>query len=270
MTEKGGYFYPDKNDTLTAKFITEKQPFEGYWAKSENFVLERMKNLVKTYTKNKRDAYFLDAGCGTGRLIFEFQSYFDRMLAMDPDQHLLEIAKDAARNSGLSQKVIFQHASIEKLEWKERSIDVILCSHVLQHVHTDSLTGILAKFEQLMADNARLFITTCHSGRNTDFYTKMYMKEQRVVEETIDKDEFNLLINNEKNWLPIHFFSKKNLLRTLSDFSFEMIDFKSFHILNRMPLVDQIIFRDKLVNSLSPLQSRLGRDMFIACRRAET
>jgi ubiquinone/menaquinone biosynthesis C-methylase UbiE len=247
--------------------MTEKQPFEGYWAESENFVLERMKKLVHTYPKNKRDTYFLDAGCGTGRLLFEFQSYFDRMLAIDPDAHLLEIAKEAARNSRLSQKVIFQHTSIEKLDWKERNIDVILCSHVLQHAHTDSLKGILAKFEQLMADNGQLFITTCHSVRNSDFYTKMYLKEQRVVEEAIDKDEFNFLINNEKNVLPIHFFSEKDLLRTLNNFGFEMVDFKSFHILNKIPLVDRLVFRDKLVNALPPLQSRLGRDMFIACRR---
>jgi 2-polyprenyl-3-methyl-5-hydroxy-6-metoxy-1,4-benzoquinol methylase len=265
---KKDYFYPDKNDTLTVTFTLEKQPFEGYWAKSEQFVVERMKNFIRAYTKNKINACFLDAGCGTGRLLPEFESYFNKILAIDPDERLLEIAKDTVKKSGLSRKVIFQHTSIEKLEWKERSIDVILCSHILQHVHTDSLTNILTKFEQLLENNGFVFITTCYSRKNYDYYVKMYLKNSKVVEEVIDKDEFNLLIDNENNILPIHFFSKKSMFKMFHNFRFEIVDFKSFHILNRIPFVDHIVFRDKLVNSFSPLQSRLGRDMFIACRRA--
>jgi len=261
------YFYPDKNDILTAIFISEKQPFKGYWDKSEQFVLERMKNFVQTYTRNKINTYFLDAGCGTGRLLPEFESYFDKMLAADPDEYLLEMAKDKVKECGLSRKVIFQHTSIEKLEWKERSIDVILCSHVLQHVHTDSLASILTKFEQLLKNNGLVFITTCHSRKDYDLYVKMYLRNREVVEEIIEKDEFNFLIRNEENILPIHFFSKKNIFKMLRDFHFEIIDFKSFHILNRIPFIDHIVFRDKLVNSFPLLQSRLGRDMFIACRR---
>lgn len=264
---KRDYVYPDKNDGITVVFISEKQPFEGYWAKSEEFVLERMKKFAATYTKNKINTSFLDSGCGTGRLIPKFENYFDKILAIDPDERLLEIAKDTVERLGLSRKVIFQHTSIEKLRWKERSIDVILCSHVLQHVHTDSLANILAKFEQLLKNRGLVFITTCHSRKDYDFYTKMYLKNREVVEENIEKDEFNFLIRNKKNILPIHFFSKKNISKMLRDFRFEILDFKSYHILNRILFLDHIIFRDKLVNAFSLLQSRLGRDMFIVCRR---
>lgn len=265
---KKDYFYPDKNDVITVKFISEKQPFEGYWAKSEQFVLERMKKFVDTYTRNKINTCFLDVGCGTGRLLPEFESYFDKMLAIDPDKYLLEMANDTVKKCGLSRKMLFQHTSIEKLKWKERSIDVILCSHILQHVHTDSLANMLTKFEQLLKNNGLVFITTCHSRKNYDFYTKMYLKNREVVEEGIEKNEFNFLSRNEKDILPNHFFSKKNIFRMLHSFHFEIFDFKSFHILNRIPFVDHIVFRDKLINSFSLLQTRLGRDMFIACRRS--
>lgn len=267
MMEKDDYFYPDKNDALTLKFISEEQPFEGYWARSEQLILERMKNLIHTYTRNKINTCFLDAGCGTGRLLPEFESYFDKMLAVDPDEALLEVAKDTVRKFGFSNKVIFKNSRIEKLEWGKKSIDVILCSHVLQHTHTETLASVLAKFEQLLGNNGLVFITTCHSTKDYDFYVKMYQKNLEVVEEVIKQDEFNSLINNEMNILPIHFFSKKNILRMLRDSHFEILDFKSFHILNRIPFLDHIIFRDKLINSFSLLQTRLGRDMFIACRR---
>src|SRR3972149_8529176 len=136
VAEQNHYFYPDKNDALISKFITEKQPFEGYWAKSEKFVLERMRTLVRTHTENRNDAVFLDAGCGTGRLLSEFQEFFKKIVAIDPDRPALEAAKETSRERSISEKVIFQNASIEKFEWQKRSIDVILCSHVLQHVHT--------------------------------------------------------------------------------------------------------------------------------------
>lgn len=261
------YFYPDKNDIITATLISRKQPSEGYWAKSEQFVLERMKNFVETYTRNKINTWFLDVGCGTGRLLPEFVSYFDRMLAIDPDKYLLTMAKDFVKKRGLSGKVIFQHTSMQKLKWKERSIDVILCSHVLQHVHTDSLANILTKFEQLLKNKGLVFITTCHSRKDYDFYVKMYLKNREVIEEVIEKYEFNSLIRNEKNILPIHFFSRKNIFKMLQGYRSEILDFRSFHILNRIPFIDYIVFRDKLVNSCSLLQSRLGRDMFIAYRR---
>lgn len=267
MIEKDDYFYPDKNDALTLKFISAKQPFEGYWARSEQLILERMKNFVHTYTRSKINTCFLDAGCGTGRLLPEFESYFDKMLAVDPDGASLEIAKDTVRKFGFSKKVIFKDASIEKLEWEKGSIDVILCSHVLQHVHTETLASILAKFEQLLKNSGLVFITTCHSTKDYDFYAKMYQKNLEVVEEVIEQDEFNSLINNEINILPIHFLSKKTILKMLHALSFEISDFKSFHVLNGMPLIDHIVFRDKLVNSFPLLQSRLGRDMFIACRK---
>jgi len=268
LNKKDRYSYPDENDVLTLKFIATKQPYEGYWDKSEKFVLERMKKFVETYTKNKIDTCFLDAGCGTGRLLPEFESYFDKILAIDPDEHLLEIAKDTAEKFGLSKKVIFQNASIQKIDWKKGSVDVILCSHVLQHVHTMVVANILANFEQLLNNNGLVFITTCHSRKDYDFYTKMYLKNREVVEESIEKNEFNSQIRNEKNILPIHFFSKKNIFSMLRDFHFEILDFKSFHILNRIPFLDHIVFRDKLINSFSLLQTRLGRDMFIACRRS--
>ncbi|MFX0199306.1 MAG: class I SAM-dependent methyltransferase [Candidatus Hodarchaeota archaeon] len=268
MKKKDCYSYPDENDALTTKFIATKQPFEGYWDKSEKLVLERMKKLIRTYTVNKSNTYFLDAGCGTGRLLPKFESNFDKILAVDPDEDLLQVAKDTAEKFGLLKKVIFQNIPIEKIDLEKESVDVILCSHVLQHVHTEAVGNILAKFEHLLKNYGLVFITTCHSRKDHDFYTKMYHKNHRVIEENIDETEFNSLIHNEKNILPIHFFSRKRIFSVLNSFHFEILDFKSFHILNKIPFVDHIVLRDKLINSISLLQRKLGRDMFIACRRS--
>jgi 2-polyprenyl-3-methyl-5-hydroxy-6-metoxy-1,4-benzoquinol methylase len=268
LNKRDQYWYPDKNDALTENFIASKEPFEGYWDKGEKLILKSMKRFVKAYVDGKTNTCFIDAGCGTGRLLLEFESYFDKILAIDPDEHLLEIAKDTVEQFGLSKKITFQKTPIEKIDCKTRSVDVILCSHVLQHVNTNAVVNILKKFEQLLKSNGLILITTCHSRQNQDFYTKMFLKNHEVVEEIIEKNEFNSLSHNEIGILPIHFFSRKNIFGMLRSFHFEILDFKSFHILNRIPFVDHIVFRDKIINSFSFLQTRLGRDMFIACRKS--
>lgn len=267
MAKKDHYSYPDKNDALTVQFIETKQPFEGYWEKSEKFVLEQMKKIIKTYARNKIDTYFMDAGCGTGRLLPEFESYFDKIVAIDPDEDSLKIAKEKVEKFGISRKMIFQNSTIENIDWKNGSVDVILCSHVLQHVHTEIVPNILTKFQKILKINGLVFILTSQSIDNFDFFTKMYLENREVSEERIEKNEFNSLILNENNILPIHFFSRKNFLQMLRSYQFELIDSKSFHILNRIPFLDHIVFRDKLINFFSFLQTRFGRDIFIACRR---
>jgi 2-polyprenyl-3-methyl-5-hydroxy-6-metoxy-1,4-benzoquinol methylase len=261
------YFYPDKNDSLTVKFIAENQPFKGYWVKSESLILERMKTLVQNYTQNKHDAVFLDAGCGTGRLLPEFARYFSKILAIDPDERALTKAKEAAEKSQLAAKVVFQNVSIEKFEWEKTKVNTVLSSHVLQHVHTQIVPKILSKFTQLSEQKGLLLIMTCHSQKKHDCYMKTYEKNGKVVEEVIGEDEFNSLLQNEQGILPVHFFSQNNFFKMLRDSSFEVVDFKTFHILNSMPLVDHLCFRDRFVNFFPFLQKRLGRDMFVACRR---
>ena len=267
MNKKNRYSYPDKSNALTVQFIKTKQPYEGYWKKSEKFVLEQMKKIIKTFTRSKIDTCFMDVGCGTGRLLPEFQSYFDKIVAIDPDEDSLKIAKERVEKFGISKKVIFQNSTIENIDWKNGSVDVILCSHVLQHVHTEILTNILNKFQKLIKINGLIFILTSQSIDNYDFFTKMYLDKREVSEERIEKNEFNSLIRNESNILPIHFFSRKNLLQMLRSYQFEVIDSKSFHILNKIPFLDHIVFRDKLINSFSFLQTRFGRDIFIVCKR---
>lgn len=261
------YFYPDVDDKTTASLIAEKEPFKEYWFKSERLVLNLMKKFIENCIEKTTESWFLDVGCGTGRLIPEFERYFDHILAIDPDPAQIEKAKNLAEKHGFADKVMFQSTSIEKLDWKTKSIDVILCSHVLQHVHTDSVSLILQKCEELTKKGGLLFITTTHSREKNDYYVKAYLKDSQVVEERIEKDEFNAIIFNERNILPLHFFSRRNLVEALERVGFMFLDFRSFHILKKIPILDKILDRDRLVNSLDFLKTRLGRDMLLIARK---
>lgn len=262
------YFYPDVDDKTTASLMAKKEPFKGYWEKSERLVLNLMKKCIKNYVEKTTDSCFLDAGCGTGRLIPEFERYFGHILAIDPDPTQIDKAKNLVEKHEFADKVMFRSTSIEKLDWKMESIDVILCSHVLQHVHTDSVSLILQKFEELAKKDGLLFITTTHSREKNDYYVKAYLKDSKVVEERIEKDEFNALIVNERNILPLHFFSRRNLVGALEKAGFTLLDFRSFHILKKMPILDKILDRDRLANSLEFFKIRLGRDMLLIARKS--
>ena len=260
---QGNYFYPDVNDRITASFIKEREPFEGYWEKSGKKVLGLVREFIQKCVENTTESWFFDAGCGTGRLLPEFERNFNHILAIDPDSTQIEKAMNLVKKHGFADKVLFKVTSIENLDWRKESIDVILCSHVLQHVHTDTVPKILLKFEELAKKEGLLFVMTTHSRGKCDYYVKEYMRNSELVEQRIEKDEFNSLIFNENNILPLHFFSQKSIRTALENAGFVLLDFRSFHVLGKVRLLDKIIDRDRLVNSADFLKTRLGRDLLV-------
>lgn len=262
----GNYSYPDIDDRKTTILIRKVEPYPGYWKKSEEYILDIMEKYIQDYiTDYQGDVWLLDAGCGTGRLLFKFEKYFDFIVGIDPDPSRLSKARKMTKDKGLVSKIFLKQKAIENFEWKH-AFDVILCSHVLQHVNTNSVPVILSKLRQLLKIGGLIFLMTCHSGKGYDTYVKAYLKEHELIEESINKDEFNSLIFNDKDILPIHFFSKKTLFELLSESRFKVLDYKVFHIVKKIPFIDRITFRDKVVNLLPPLRSRLGRDIFIVGR----
>jgi 2-polyprenyl-3-methyl-5-hydroxy-6-metoxy-1,4-benzoquinol methylase len=261
---KKEYVYPDMKDKITTALINEKEPYKSYWQKSERHVLNLMKRYVEERIENK-DAWFIDAGCGDGKLLQEFEKYFGRIVAIDPDVNRLKLAEDIVEKQGFSEKVYFKAVSIEYLDVKEQS-DVILCSHILQHVPTDSIPLILEKFSHILKRTGLLFITTCHSTKGYDYFAEDFLKNSEFIEEIITKNEFNSLAFNANGGLPIHFFSRKNITHLLESFGFKIIDFKTFHIVEKNLCLDKIFNRDEIVNFFPFLQARKGRDMFIVAK----
>jgi hypothetical protein len=111
---------------------------------------------------------------------------------------------------------------------------------------------------------------TTHSRKNHDYYVKGALIDSKNVEEKIGAAEFNSLINNEQNVLPIHFFSVKNVKRLLKNTGFTLIDYRTFHLLCKPTFLDRILNRDHFVNKFNFLKTRYGRDiLFIAKKIAE-
>jgi len=229
MIMNKSYVYPDYNDKITITMIDEKESVKGvgYWQRSEKRILNLMKKQIEKHTK-KENTRFLDAGCGDGRLLPEFEKYFNDIVLIDPDKQRLKSAKRLVSKLDISKKVNCKTLSIESIESKQK-FDVILCNHVLQHVHTDNIKKILEKFYELLNKDGLLFITTCNSSKKEDYFVKQFIKNSKTIEEIIKKEEFNSLIYKKK-LIPIHFFEKDKLISLLTSLNFKVLDFKRFHI----------------------------------------
>ncbi|MEM5782063.1 MAG: class I SAM-dependent methyltransferase [Candidatus Aenigmatarchaeota archaeon] len=214
------YFYPDINDKNINILIKILEPYKGYWEKSEYKVLCLAERIFK-YNKYKR---MLDLGAGIGRLTIKFSKYFNDITIIEPDKERLQKAKESIKRKNIK----FIKNSFLNSKLPKEYFDVIICSHVIQHIKTKDIIPTINKIYNILKKNGILVLLTCYSRKNYDFFTKLFIERNNVKELNISESEFNNLIINKKMILPIHFFSIKTIKKILSKFS--IITFKIFHL----------------------------------------
>jgi cyclopropane fatty-acyl-phospholipid synthase-like methyltransferase len=258
------YSYPDYNDILIIKFLTEFEKNESYWAESE-------KNINRLIVKHfhQKDSFnfntFLDAGSGKGRLIEVFEKYFDKVIALEPDTSRFEDTLMTVKSKGLSEKVEAVNISAELFRSNFR-FDFILLSHVIQHIHTEEVLPLLQNMGEHLADNGIMMITTCHSTTDDDTYGKDYLENNIPVRKVIDKEEYNNLITTN-GILPLHFFNAEKLIDKLEGIGLKTIDFRVFHIAKEERDNFRMEDIDKYINCNPLLQKKHGIDMCLILER---
>lgn len=259
------YSYPDHEDKLVTAFIEKAEPYGGYWQESEENILR----VVKKHIENNLDNFnnLLDVGCGEGRL-FDWFKEFNHIVALDADNERLETAESNAVRLGIENKVSFCNCLFNDFEEGENiKFDVILCSHVIQHIHTDDLPIFFAKFNQLLKENGLLIITTCHSTKGHNYYTKTFMEKEKPREKIISQEEFNSLITNKVNITPVHSFTIGSLLDLFPP-NFKIIDIRVFHCIEKgLNFLHLFKIKDRFINMSRVIQNRFGRDVLVIARK---
>src|SRR5947208_10005795 len=138
MRSSAGYRYPDPGDHVTSAFVREHEPYPGYWEISEQRGLDRLGEQLTALLPAREKVRALDAGTGEGRLLPMLSRFAADVVALDPDPERLA----AARYVELpGTRVDFVNREIT--EYDGEPFDLILCSHVIQHVPTARVEPIL-------------------------------------------------------------------------------------------------------------------------------
>lgn len=114
-----------------------------------------------------RQAHILDAGCGPGRHAGELASRGHRVVGVDLDPHLVEVAR--AEAPGPDYFVGNLHTLDLPAQGVEEPFDIILCAgNVIAFPAPSSRRPILSRFAAHLKDDGRAVIGFS-SGRNYDF-----------------------------------------------------------------------------------------------------
>ena len=214
--------YTDKDDKLTEALISSEYDGE-YWGKSEDLVLARAETYL--LTRFGREALsemtLLDLGCGMGRLIPRFAPLFGHVVGLEPDAERCAAAEKLVAEEHISNAEVHNcDCGAWLLENPDSRFDVVLCSHIFQHISHDTLGGILLDLQRCThAQTAFVFTTTYVYGEENEYSTEFFEagKRQTVIR---TYDEFVDAIGHE-GVLPVCRFAKPWLTHYLRGFGYE-------------------------------------------------
>jgi len=102
------------------------------------------------------DSVILDVGCGKGRHAYELSRRFScRVIAIDPLEHCLRIARQRATLEGVDQSVDFRHGDLEKLPVGDREVDLVWCLDTFNHAR--DIAGSFREFARVLKPQGMVF-----------------------------------------------------------------------------------------------------------------
>jgi len=229
------YRYPDLYDQITLTIIESEKVGTEFLIQAENRILSSAEEI---FQENSFDS-LLDLGCGSGRLIIKFSKYFNRIIALDPDQRRIDNARKRIAANNV-QNVCYIQALFNAERFQDDSFDVVLCNQIIQHIDTRIIEPMIQGIFKILKPNGIVVLTTSHSSRNDDIFSKSYLKQGEIINQEISEIEFNSLTVNDQGILPIHYFSRQSLKKYL--YQFTEIELSVYDDLYPHPMLDTLIF----------------------------
>lgn len=212
--------YPDTGDALTCALIETE--FDGaYWQHSEQRVLQIACTAVQQLPRPRA---MVDFGCGQGRLLPVFAPYVDTLTALEPDPTRCAHARRAAAalGSGVQVREGDQHSL------KTGAYDVLLCSHVLQHLPGPVAAEILTALWRAARPGALLLLATTHIAATQDAYTVEQFEGGRRTVRPIAQADFDAW-QPQPGVLPVRYFARRTIAGELAAHGFTLQQTAYYH-----------------------------------------
>jgi 2-polyprenyl-3-methyl-5-hydroxy-6-metoxy-1,4-benzoquinol methylase len=197
------------------------------------------KILFKKYLKKR--ARVLDLFCGSGRASIPLAKIGYRVVGVDINPKLIQIAELNARKQSL-QNVKFYCVDAEKMKFKKNSFDYILIlENSLEHVPTrKKRQNIIKKIYKFIRSGGLVI-----SSFNSSFYPiKLFLKVQRQNLLNIFTHEYesgDIILDRKFGRIYFHFFTPMEIFKLFLHNKFKLVSIEPWNILdkqnNRFPII---------------------------------
>jgi SAM-dependent methyltransferase len=260
------YQYPDTGDQLIFSFSAMKEPYPGYWDTSEEGALRRAADRVAQLVPPREQARALDAGCGWGRLIPWAARFAHDVTAADADRRRLALAREREIPAGT--EVRFQHAPITEITGGP--FDVIVCSHVVQHVPTGMVRPILQRLGELSNPGALLVLSFSRAPVGSESYGLACLDQDDAhTIRTVDRPAYDeAATRSDSRFLPVRFIDPETLAADAVATGWQRRWDWVYHAIDDLGIIDAYTDRDEMMNDVPSLRRYLGTDMMTVWQRS--
>jgi ubiquinone/menaquinone biosynthesis C-methylase UbiE len=185
-----------QNNIIDCYDKTAEKYAEKFFNELESKHLDRV--LLKEFaSKNKEIGKLIDFGCGPGQTTkFLFDNGRKNILGTDISYEMIKVA------TRLNPNIHFEQADLLQLKYPENSFDSAVAFYSIVHFDNDQLIEGFSEVKRVLKNNAE-FLFSFHIGT-------VIVKAEQFLEEDVTID--------------FYFFQPQEIVNTLNNLSFEIID----------------------------------------------
>ena len=149
------------------------------------FIHQNIRSIILEFIKRKKPSSLLDVGCGKGDILLCINKYVKKCVGIDVSVDAIKLIHQHLVNKNNLRIII---SNVENgIPLKDKSFDMILLIHVLEHLNKPK--KILKKLKKLLNLNGTLLIIVPNCGKT---YKKFFLKSNYGYNDETHKHFFDV------------------------------------------------------------------------------